>query len=86
MTVSQTAGVAFSSRGEFNRLEETAMNDDQSSQPINTFKNLIQDFGMPGSANEIADPDFRAAALSHIDEFDEARSECDCDMALRSAA
>jgi hypothetical protein len=59
------------------------MTDDKNTQLIKTFKNMILDFGMPKTPEDIADPDFRSAATAHLDEFEEARSECESELTLR---
>jgi hypothetical protein len=35
------------------------------------------DHGMPQAIADITDPDFQALAAAHVDEFDEARDECE---------
>lgn len=58
------------------------MSEEQNTQLIGLMKNLIRDQGMPRSINEIADPDFRTLATAHVDEFDEARGECEAELTL----
>ncbi len=58
------------------------MSEDRNAQLIGIFKTLIRDHGMPRTLNDITDPDFLALAESHIDEFDEARDECESDLTL----
>lgn len=58
------------------------MSDDKNSHLIGIFKNLIRDHGMPRTLDEITDGDFRSLAVAHIDEFDEARGECESDLTL----
>lgn len=53
------------------------MSEDRNAQLIDIFKTLIMDHGLPRSINEISDPEFLALAQAHMDEFDEARDECE---------
>jgi hypothetical protein len=58
------------------------MSDDKSTHLIGILKNLIKDHGMPRTLDDITDTDFRTLAVAHIDEFDEARGECESDLTL----
>lgn len=58
------------------------MSEDKSMQLIGIFKTMIKDHGMPRSLDEITDSDFHALASAHVDEFDEARDECESDLTL----
>jgi hypothetical protein len=63
-------------------MENMEMSEDQNSQLVGIFKTLIKDLGMPKTVDDITDPIFHAAAAPHIDEFDEARAECETDLQL----
>ena len=58
------------------------MSEDKSTHLIGILKTLIKDHGMPRTLDEITDADFRNLAVAHIDEFDEARGECESDLTL----
>ena len=58
------------------------MSEDKSTHLIGILKTLIKDHGMPRTLDEITDGDFRSMAAAHIDEFDEARGECESDLTL----
>jgi hypothetical protein len=58
------------------------MSEEINSQLIGLMKNLIRDQGMPRTIDDIADPDFRSLATAHVDEFDEARGECEAERTL----
>ncbi|TWF50403.1 hypothetical protein [Neorhizobium alkalisoli] len=58
------------------------MSEDKTAQLVGIFKTLIRDNGMPQNIAEITDPEFLAFAEAHIDEFDEARDECETDRTL----
>lgn len=58
------------------------MSEDKSTHLIGILKTLIKDHGMPRTLDEITDADFRSLAVAHIDEFDEARGECESDLTL----
>ena len=58
------------------------MSDDKSTHLIGMFKTLIKDHGLPRSVDDITNADFRTLAAAHIDEFDEARGECESDLTL----
>jgi hypothetical protein len=55
---------------------------DQSYQLVGIFKTIMKDTGLPRSLDDISDPAFQAAAAAHIDEFEEARAECETDLLL----
>jgi hypothetical protein len=58
------------------------MSEDKTAQLIGIFKTLIQDHGLPQGIEQISDPDFQAFAQAHLDEFDEARDECESHLTL----
>jgi uncharacterized protein (UPF0147 family) len=58
------------------------MSEEQNTQLIGLMKNLMRDHGVPRSIEDIADPDFRSLATAHVDEFDEARGECEAELTL----
>jgi hypothetical protein len=58
------------------------MSDDQSNQLVGIFKTIMKDTGLPRCLDDINDPAFQAAAAAHIDEFEEARAECETDRLL----
>lgn len=58
------------------------MSEDRTTQLIDIFKTMIEDHGLPQGASEIRDPEFQAFALAHVDEFDEARDECESHRTL----
>jgi len=58
------------------------MSDDKSTHLIGMLKTMIKDHGMPQTPNDITDAEFRSLAVAHIDEFDEARGECESDLTL----
>lgn len=58
------------------------MSEDKTNHLIGMFKTLIKDHGMPKTVNDITDADFHTLAVAHIDEFDEARDECESDLTL----
>lgn len=58
------------------------MSEDKTTQLINTFKTLIQDHGLPQGLEHISNPEFQAFAQAHVDEFDEARDECESHQTL----
>lgn len=58
------------------------MSEDKSSHLVGILKTMIRDHGMPRTIEDITDADFRSLAVAHIDEFDEARGECESDLTL----
>lgn len=58
------------------------MLEEQNTQLIGLMKNLMRDHGIPRSIEDIADPDFHSLATAHVDEFDEARGECEAELTL----
>lgn len=59
------------------------MTDDQNNQLRGMLKAMLADQGLPAMVDEIVDPDLRALAASHRDQFDEARAECEADRTYR---
>lgn len=64
------------------KIEKIPMSEDKNTQLIGIFKTLIMDHGMPQAIGDITDPDFQALAAAHVDEFDEARDECESAFTL----
>ena len=58
------------------------MSEDKTTQLIGIFKTLIHDHGLPQGVEHISDPEFQAFAQAHVDEFDEARDECESHQTL----
>ncbi len=58
------------------------MLDEYSNQLIGMIKTLIKDSGNPKSAEEIVDPEFRALAMAHREEFEEARAEFEAELTI----
>lgn len=58
------------------------MSEDKATQLIGIFKTLIRDHGLPQGVTDIRDPEFAALAEAHLDEFHEARDECESDSTL----